>query len=113
MESLLSMNLGDVPQEVGVENEFMKGLSGINKAASGLGIGGAGGGDPNAPASKEQMTMAFDMLAKLEKEDPEAFDEIMTKLETDMKKQAEVRHCEERSDTSEITLCMLYIYLVR
>ncbi|GMH92311.1 hypothetical protein TrVE_jg7556 [Triparma verrucosa] len=91
MESLLSMNLGDVPQEVGVENEFMKGLSGINKAASGLGIGGAGGGDPNAPASKEQMTMAFDMLAKLEKEDPEAFDEIMTKLETDMKKQAEER----------------------
>ncbi|GMH82499.1 hypothetical protein TL16_g09279 [Triparma laevis f. inornata] len=85
MESLFSMNLSDVPQEVNTQNPFMQSLSGINKAAGGLGIGQ----NPNAPASKEQMTLAFDMLAKLEKDDPDAFDEIMTKLETDMKKQAE------------------------
>mmetsp|Transcript_19776 Transcript_19776/g.41093 ORF Transcript_19776/g.41093 Transcript_19776/m.41093 type:complete len:747 (-) Transcript_19776:64-2304(-) len=87
MESLMSMNFGDVPADADTSNPFLQSLGSINKAAGSAGLGPPGG--PDAKASPEQMKVAFDMLSNLEKTDPAAFDEIMTKLETDMRQRAE------------------------
>ncbi len=45
--------------------------------------------DPSVAASPEMMQALMGAMTQLEKDDPKAFDELMTKLEADMKRQAE------------------------